>query len=115
MTNPPERSDDTDEPQADTELTPQEVYEEMKPFEPYTTGELASKLGLPKRLLRKFLNPLTDDEKVRKKETESSPVIWIREPPTNSCPNCGREFQIRFLHPVFSSAHVCPRCGTQLD
>jgi len=114
MTNSPERPDDTAEPPADSESTAEDVYEEMEPFEPYTTGELASIVGIPKRLARKLLNALTDDEKVRKKETKSDRVIWIREPPINSCPDCRREFQVKFFHPMFSAAQVCPRCGTQL-
>ena len=69
MTNSPERPDDTDEPPpADTESTAEDLYEEMEPFEPYTTGELASILGIPKRLARKLLNALTGNEKVRKRK-----------------------------------------------
>jgi len=87
----------------------------MEPFEPYTTGELAAVLAVPKQVIRKLLNVLTAEEHIRRKEPESDRVIWIREPPANSCPDCGHKFEVKFLHSVLSAAQYCPRCGTQLD
>lgn len=113
MTKSPDPNDD-DMSSENAISEPGDVHEKMDPFEPYTTGELARVLGIPKRLARTFLNALTDDGQVRKKETKSGPVIWVREPPTNSCPDCGREFQIKFSHPMFSAAQLCPRCGARL-
>ncbi len=87
----------------------------MAPLEPYTTGELARVLDAPRRLVRQLLDALADEEQIRKKTPEPDRTIWIREPPARTCPGCGRTFEIKFLHPVLSSARFCPRCGAQLD
>lgn len=107
-------SDRPDEPGDERDVSPEDVYEEMEPLEPYTTGELARSLHAPKRLLRSLLRSLSGDGKVREKEPEPNRIIRVRKSPTYECPNCGYEFQIEFLHPVLSSARLCPQCGTQL-
>mgnify|MGYP000212267376 FL=1 len=86
----------------------------MAPLEPYTTGELATRLDAPKRLVRELLNRLAGEEKVRKKEPEPQRVIWIREPPKHECPGCGGGFEVKYVHPVFQAVQFCPKCGTQL-
>lgn len=91
-----------------------EVYERLEPLEPYTTSELADRFDTSKDLVRRLLKALHGQGKVRKKETRSGPVIWIREAPKHECPTCGRAFEIKYLHPVFSSVQFCPRCGTNL-
>lgn len=98
----------------DTEPGPTDVFEAMEPLEPYTTGELAGLLEAPGRLVRRVLDRLADEGRVRKKVPETDRVIWVREPPKHACPECGREFEIKFLHPVLSSVRFCPRCGTRL-
>ena len=90
------------------------VYETMEPLEPYTTGELASILDAPRQAVRKLLELLAGDRKVRKKEPESDRIIWIRHPPKHECPECGEAFEIGSSHPVFRNVQFCPTCGTQL-
>lgn len=90
------------------------VYETMEPLEPYTTGELATALDAPKDLVRRLLDALSGEGKVRKKEAEPKRPIWIRTPPAHTCKNCGWRFEITFLHPAMSQARYCPRCGTRL-
>lgn len=98
----------------DASLSSEAVYEAMEPLEPYTTGELASALDVPRRLARRLLDRLADEETIRKKEPEPERVIWIREPPKHVCPNCGGEFEVRYFHPVFQAVQFCPKCGTRL-
>jgi hypothetical protein len=106
MTNPRDDASDT----TDTET----VYESMEPLEPYTTGELASLLDAPRRLVRTLLDALAGDEKIRKKEPEPDRTIWVREPPKHECPQCGRQFEVKYFHPIFQAVQYCPKCGTQL-
>lgn len=95
-------------------LTAERLFEELEPFEPYTADELAAELGSERGTIRKLLDRLRREEKVKTKQPKSSAQLWIREPPVNSCGNCGRQFEIKFLHPVLSSVQFCPRCGHQL-
>jgi hypothetical protein len=97
-----------------TSLSANELFEELEPFEPYTADELADKFDTDRGILRRLLDKLNREEKIKKKKPKSSPAIWIREPPVNSCSECGREFEIKFLHPVLSSVQYCPRCGNRL-
>ncbi|WP_335999398.1 hypothetical protein [Halorientalis halophila] len=113
MTDRPDEPSDDASPAADP--TRDEVQDAMAPLEPYTTGELARVLDAPRRLVRQLLDALADEEQIRKKTPEPDRTIWIREPPARTCPGCGRTFEIKFLHPVLSSARFCPRCGAQLD
>lgn len=107
--------DDDDRGDAgDAALSSEEVYEAMEPPEPYTTGELASALDVPRRFARRLLDRLADEETIREKKSEPSRVIWIREPPKHECPNCGGEFEVRYFHPVFQAVQFCPTCGTWL-
>lgn len=109
--HPNDESDITDSTSA------QELYEAMEPLEPYTTGELASLLDVPRQFARKLLEALTGDEQIRRKEpdTGSDSTIWIRPPPIHECPNCGRQFEINYLHTVLSAVRFCPRCGTRIN
>ena len=109
----PDREDTGDESDADT-LSTKAVSEAMEPLELYTTGELASVLGVPRRLARRLLDRLADAGTIRRKEPEPERVIWIREPPKHECPNCGGEFEVKHFHPVFQAVQFCPRCGTRL-
>lgn len=97
-----------------SEPDPKQVYETMEPLEPYTTGELASILDIPRQVVRNLLDALASEEKIRKKEPEPERVIWIREPPKHECPKCGREFEVKYFHPIFQAVQFCPKCGTQL-
>jgi transcription initiation factor IIE alpha subunit len=111
-----ERTSPTDDRVTDdTDPSATDVFDEMEPFEPYTTGELASVLDIPKRLAGKLLTMLTADGQIRRKELEPDQAIWIREPPKHACPECNREFEIKYFHPVFQAVQFCPRCGTQLE
>lgn len=98
----------------ESEPNPEQVYETMEPLEPYTTGELASILDTPRQVVRKLLDALAGEEKIRKKESEPKRVIWIREPPKHECPQCRREFEVKYFHPIFQAVQFCPKCGTQL-
>lgn len=100
---------DGDEPSSE------DVYEEMEPLEPYTTGELASLFSAPRDLVGRLLDKLAGEHRIRKKEPEPSRRIWIREPPANTCPDCGRTFEVKFQHPVLGSPRFCPRCGSKLS
>lgn len=91
-----------------------DLFEELTPFEPYTTDELAAAHDIERSTVRKLLEKLTGEGKVRKKSAKKSPILWIREPPKHSCQNCDRQFEINYLHPVLSAVKFCPRCGTQL-
>lgn len=99
---------------AGTDVTADDVYEEMEPLEPYTAGELASVVDAPKRRIRELLEALWNEGKIRKKESEPQRAIWIREVPVHECPECGYRYEVKFLHPVLSSVQFCPRCGKQL-
>lgn len=105
MTGEESNSDDT---------TAENVYEHLEPFEPYTTAELAGDLSVERGHLRQLLDKLRGEGRVRQKKPPGGGTLWIREPPAHTCQNCGREFEVKFLHPVLSSAQFCPRCGTQL-
>jgi hypothetical protein len=107
-------SDDEDGGGGEDGPSTEAVYEAMTPLEPYTTGELASVLGVPRRLARRLLARLADEGTIRRKEPEPERVIWIREPPKHECPNCGGEFEVKHFHPVFQAVQFCPRCGTRL-
>jgi ribosomal protein S27AE len=103
-----------DESSEGPDIDADRVYDAMDPLEPYTTGELASVLDVPKRLVRRLLDALAVEEKIRKKEPEPDRTIWIRAPPKNECPQCGRGFEIKYSHPIFQAARYCPKCGTQI-
>ena len=106
--------DDSDEPDM-TALSVNSLSEKMEPLEPHTTDELAEKLDAERGIVRKLLDKLNRDGKVKKKKkTKSNPTIWVREPPVNRCSKCDRKFEIKYMHPVFSSAQFCPRCGNRL-
>lgn len=98
-----------------SDTSPEDIYETMDPLEPYTTGELADILGIPRRVVRRLLDALNQEDKIRKKEPEPDRIIWIREAPVHECPECGHEFEIKFLHPVLAPVGFCPRCGTRLS
>jgi DNA-binding transcriptional ArsR family regulator len=99
----------------ESDLLPEDIYEEMDVLEPYTAGELASNFDVPKRRIRKLLERLADSGKIRKKEPERKRAIWIREPPIHECPDCEYRYEVKFVHPVLSAVQFCPRCGTQID
>jgi len=102
--------DDSSDRLSDSET----VYEQMDPREPYTTGELADMLDVPRQRARDLLDSLASAGAVRKKEPEPDRPIWIREPSTHECPDCGYSFEVRFVHPALSSIRYCPQCGQQL-
>ena len=105
---------ESDSPPPNDGPSSEDVYNAMDPLEPYTTGELAEHLDTSKGVIWSRLKNLLTNNKVREKKTGPDLRIWIREPPTYECPNCGYKFQIKVLHPVLSSVRLCPRCGTQI-
>lgn len=60
------------------EVTAQDVLEAMEPLEPYTTGELADQLDIPRRTVYKYLETLHESNQIRKKKPEPRRAIWIR-------------------------------------
>lgn len=97
----------------ESEPTKSTVYEEMEPLEPYTTSELAERIGAARDVVRRLLDALYEGDQVEKKATGSG-VIWVRDAPRYSCPNCEYEYQIRIVHPLQSALRFCPRCGSRL-
>lgn len=63
---------------ADHDVTPEDIYESMEPMEPYTSGEIADELGIPRRTAYEFLTELADSGHIRKKKPEPRRAIWIR-------------------------------------
>lgn len=59
-------------------LRPKDILEEMEPLEPYTTGELAGDLDIPRRTVYNYLEDLVEEDKIRKKKPEPRRAIWIR-------------------------------------
>jgi len=108
-TDPP--SDNHDSGQISDET----VYEEMEPFVPYTTRELADRIGTSLGNMWSILRSLTMAGRIQKKEPEPNLRIWMREPPDNTCPHCDYEFEVKSLHPVLSSVRYCPNCGKQIS
>lgn len=98
----------------ETTISADELFEELEPFEPYSTDELAEEVDTDRGIIKKLLDKLNREGKVKKKKPKSSPTIWIREPPVNSCSDCGRKFEVKFMHPVLSATQYCPRCGNRL-
>ena len=47
-------------------------------YEPYATGELADRLGWPRRTVYELLSTLEERGDVRKKKPEPRRAIWIR-------------------------------------
>ena len=64
--------------QSSHEITAEDILDAMEPLEPYTTGELAEQLEIPRRTAYKYLESLYESDKVRKKKPEPRRVIWIR-------------------------------------
>ena len=60
------------------DVTAEDIYEAMEPFEPYTSREIADKLGIPRRTAYEFLDDLADAGRIRKKKPEPRRAIWIR-------------------------------------
>lgn len=59
-------------------ITPDDIYEAMEPFEPYTSREIADKLAIPRRTAYEFLDDLADTGRIRKKKPEPRRAIWVR-------------------------------------
>lgn len=97
---------DTNKESSDEDkLSSKDIYEAMDPLEPYTTGELASRLDASKGRVWSLLNKLVGKDKVRKKEPEPNQMIWIRESPaygvrtvaTSSRLSLSIRFYLRFV------------------
>ena len=59
----------------DTDLSAEELLGDLEPFEPYTTDELADTYETKKSVIRRLLDKLNREEKVRKKKPKSGPGI----------------------------------------
>lgn len=55
-----------------------DILDEMDTFTPYTTGELAENLGIPRRTAYKYLQSLAEENKITKKKPDPRRVIWMR-------------------------------------
>lgn len=58
--------------------TKEDVFNAMEHFEPYTTGELADTLDIPRRTVFNYLDDLAEEGRIKKKKPEPRRVIWIR-------------------------------------
>jgi len=58
--------------------SPNEVFQQMEPLEPYSTNEIADQLGLPHRTALHYLDQLSENNRIRKKKTGKRSVIWVR-------------------------------------
>ncbi len=59
-------------------LGPDEILDTMDFYVPYTTGELANELGIPRRTAYKYLSELHKEDMITKKKPEPRRVIWMR-------------------------------------
>lgn len=59
-------------------VTAEDVFVAMDHLEPYTTGELANKLGIPRRTAYNYLESLYESDRIDKKKPEERRAIWIR-------------------------------------
>lgn len=57
----------------------EDIYRAMDRLEPYTTRELANRVGCSRRAALNYLDELANEERVRKKKPEPRRSIWIRE------------------------------------
>ena len=117
MSDTPRNDTDTKSESGDGEISDEELevaFEAMVPFEPYTDEQFAADLEIQKRKAREYLRRLESREEVHRKEPKGSPPLWIREPKPQECPSCGRAFEVKYLHAIFSASRFCPRCGTKL-
>lgn len=64
--------------EADHGIGPEDVFNEMEIHNPYTTSELAEKLGIPRRTAYKFLEELAENDRIVKKKPNPRRVIWMR-------------------------------------
>lgn len=64
---------------AEHDVGPRDVFAAMEPSEPYTTGELAEAVGIPRRTAYNYLADLAAAGDVRKKKVDPRRIIWIRE------------------------------------
>lgn len=59
-------------------ITEEDVFEAMEFHNPYTTGELADELDIPRRTAYKYLEKLAEQDKIVKKKPEPRRAIWMR-------------------------------------
>jgi hypothetical protein len=108
-------ADPSPDNQASGQISAETVYEEMEPFVPYTTRELADTIDTSLGNMWSILRGLAGEGRIRKKQPEPNIRIWMREPPDTNCSYCGCEFEVKFLHPASSSSRYCPNCGSQVS
>jgi len=60
------------------DVSSEDVFEAMEIHNPYTTGELADELDIPRRTAYKYLEQLADEDRILKKKPEPRRVIWMR-------------------------------------
>lgn len=59
-------------------ISEDDVFDAMDSHEPYTTGELAEKLDIPRRTAYKYLETLAGEDKIVKKKPEPRRAIWMK-------------------------------------
>lgn len=74
----PEKRDSKGQFEAEHGVGAEDVFDAMEHLEPYTTGELASELGIPRRTAYHYLENLYESGKIDKKKPEERRAIWIR-------------------------------------
>ncbi|TKR27963.1 helix-turn-helix transcriptional regulator [Natronomonas salsuginis] len=73
----PDRTRD-DKGRFQASASPNDVFQQMEPLEPYSTNEIADRLGLPHRTALHYLNQLAENNRIRKKKPGKRSVIWVR-------------------------------------
>lgn len=59
-------------------INAEDVLQAMEFYVPYTTGEMAEDLEIPRRTVYKYLEELYEEERISKKKPEPRRVIWMR-------------------------------------
>lgn len=62
---------------AEHEKEPGDLLDAMEPMEPYTTGEIARQVDIPRRTAYHYLEQLRELDRIVKKKPEPRLAIWI--------------------------------------
>lgn len=75
---PAENRDEQGQFESEHGVDAEDVYQAMDHLEPYTTGELAETLDIPRRTAYNYLESLHEEGRISKKKPEPRRVIWVR-------------------------------------
>lgn len=74
---------DSEKPRSDSgtwepETSGERIISKMENGEPYSSGEVAEMMDIPRRTAHYRLNKLAEDGEIRKKKLGHRSVVWIR-------------------------------------